>query len=118
MQAPGRDACPEQDEVCLAQHTLPSGGPAVALPGSQAASKEQELLFSFSFLQPHLWHVEVPRLGVELELQLPAYTAATATQDQSRVCHLCHSLQQHLILNPLSGARDQTRILIDSSPQG
>ena len=23
------------------------------------------------FLGPHLWHVEVPRLGVELELQLP-----------------------------------------------
>ena len=24
------------------------------------------------------WHVEVPRLGVKLELQLPAYTTATA----------------------------------------
>ena len=24
----------------------------------------------FFFLGPHLWHVEVPRLGVELELQL------------------------------------------------
>ena len=32
-----------------------------------------------------LWHMEVPRLRVELELQLPAYTTATATQDPSRV---------------------------------
>ena len=34
----------------------------------------------FSFLLwPHLQHMEVPRLGVELELQLPAYAIATAT---------------------------------------
>ena len=32
--------------------------------------------FSFFFLQPHLQHMEVPGLGVELELQLPAYTTA------------------------------------------
>ena len=31
------------------------------------------------FLEFHLWHMEVPRLGIELELQLPAYTTATAT---------------------------------------
>ena len=30
------------------------------------------------FLRPHLLHTEVPRLGVESELQLPAYTTATA----------------------------------------
>ena len=34
----------------------------------------------FFFLEPHLWHVEFPRLGVERQLQLPAYTAAAATQ--------------------------------------
>ena len=34
----------------------------------------------FVFLGLHLWHMEVPRLGVEWELQLPAYTTATATQ--------------------------------------
>ena len=28
-----------------------------------------------------LWHVEVPKLEVEWELQLPAYTTATATWD-------------------------------------
>ena len=32
----------------------------------------------FVFLRPHPWHMEGPRLGVELELQLPAYTTATA----------------------------------------
>ena len=35
------------------------------------------LFFIFlSFLGPHLQHIEVPRLGVELELQLPAYSRA------------------------------------------
>ena len=31
------------------------------------------------FLGPHLWHMEVSRLGVESEVQLPAYNTATAT---------------------------------------
>ena len=30
-------------------------------------------------------HMEVPRLGVEKELQLSAYAATTATQDLSRI---------------------------------
>ena len=30
-------------------------------------------LFIFIFLGPHLRHMEVPRLGVESELQLPAH---------------------------------------------
>ena len=34
------------------------------------------------FLGPHLWYMEVPRLGVELELQLLAYTTATAILGQ------------------------------------
>ena len=46
--------------------------------------------FFFSFLYPHLQHMEVPRLGGKSELQLPAYTA-TATWDPSRVCVLQHS---------------------------
>ena len=36
---------------------------------------------SFVFLGLHLRPVEVPRLGVQLDLQLPAYTTATATPD-------------------------------------
>ena len=34
--------------------------------------------FYIYFLGPHPWHMEVPRLGVKLELQLPSYTRATA----------------------------------------
>ena len=63
----------------------------------------------------HLQHMEVPRLGVKLELQLPAYTTATAMLDLSLVCDLYHSSQQHRILNPLSKVRDQTYVLMDTS---
>ena len=45
------------------------------------------------------------------ELQLLAYTTATATQDPSHVCHLHHSSWQYRILNPLSDARDGTQNL-------
>ena len=47
----------------------------------------------------------------QIELQLLAYTTATATWDLSRICSLCHSLQQCWILNPQSKARDRTCIL-------
>ena len=57
--------------------------------------------------------MEVPRLGVQSELQLPAYT--TATQDWSSVCDLHCSPPQCQIYNPLSEARDQTHILMDTS---
>ena len=58
--------------------------------------------------------MEVPRLGVQSELQLLAYTRATATWDPSHVCNLHHSLQLRRILNPLIEARDETRILMDT----
>ena len=51
-------------------------------------------------------HMEVHRLRVQLELQLLAYTTATATQDLSSICDLPHSSRQCQILNPLSEARD------------
>ena len=35
-----------------------------------------------------------PRLGVTLELQLPAYTAVTGTPDPSNICDLQHSSWQ------------------------
>ena len=38
--------------------------------------------------------MEVPRIGVKLELQLPAYATATAMQVLSFVCDLHHSSQQ------------------------
>ena len=58
--------------------------------------------------------MEVPMLGIESELQLLAYATATATPDLSHVCNLHHSSQQRWIFNPLSEARDQTCIHVDS----
>ena len=62
--------------------------------------------FFLVFLGPHLRRMEVPRLGVELELQLPAYSTTTATRDLSHVFDLHHSSRQQWILNPLGEARD------------
>ena len=56
--------------------------------------------------------MEVPRLGIELELQLPTYTTATATLDLSHIYDLHHSSQQRQILKLLSEARDQTHVLM------
>ena len=87
--------------------------------GSGRGQNEMERAFLFVclcvFLGPHLWHMEVPALGVESELQLPACTTATATWDLSLICDLHHSSRQRWILNPLSEARDRTCILMDTS---
>ena len=50
----------------------------------------------FFFLRLHLWHMEVPRLGVESELQLQANATATATPDLSYSC----DLQLQLVVMP------------------
>ena len=71
--------------------------------------------FFLIFLGPYLQHMEVPRIAVKSELQLPAYATATAIQDPSPVCSLYHSSWQRWILNPLSEVRDRTPILIDTS---
>ena len=52
--------------------------------------------------------MEIPRLGFESELQLPAYARAMAIQHPSLICNLGCSLQQCQILNPLSEARNWT----------
>ena len=64
------------------------------------------VLFCYCFLGRHLRHMEVPRLGAESDLQLPAYTIATATHDPSLVCELHHSSRQCQILNPLSQGQE------------
>ena len=53
--------------------------------------KNASFFFFFCFLGPHPWHMEVPRLGVELELQLLAFATATAMPDPSHVCNLHHT---------------------------
>ena len=71
--------------------------------------------FFFAFLGVHLQHMEVSRLGVESELQLPAYTTATATRDPSRICNLHHRSRQLQIPNPLNKARDQIYVLMGTN---
>ena len=77
--------------------------------------KDAICIFFFRFLGLHPQHIEVPRLGVELQLQLLAYATATATKDLSHFCDLHHSSQWHQILNPLSKARNQTHIIMYTS---
>ena len=73
------------------------------------------MLLLFVFLGLQVWHMEVPRIGVESELLLLAYTTATSTRDRSHICDLHHISEQCWILNPLSETRDRTHILVDAS---
>ena len=66
--------------------------------------------WSFFFSGPHM---EVPRLRVQSELQLPAYTTAIATPDPTRVCDLYHSNTGFLTHWVRVG--DPTHILMDTS---
>ena len=66
----------------------------------------------FVFVGPHLWHIAVPRLGVQSQLWLLAYSTATAMQDPSQICNLHHRSLQHQNLSPLREARDQTHNLM------
>ena len=59
--------------------------------------------------------MEVLRLGLKSELQLPAYTTAIATPDRNLAHYLCCRSQQHGMFNLMSEARDGTCILVDTS---
>ena len=74
-------------------------------PGNRNAGFSPIVLF-INFLVPNFRHMEVPRKGVKSEVQPPAYTRATATQNLSHVCDLHHSSQQCRILNPRNEAKD------------
>ena len=87
-------------------------------PATEFLCKAPNILFFFffaCFLEPHLWHVEASRLGIELELQLPAYTTARAKWDLSPICDLYNSSQKCQIPDPLRQARDRTWIHMDTS---
>ena len=62
--------------------------------------------FFFFCLLSCVFRAAYTACGVELELRLLAYTAATAMQDLSHVCDIHHSSWQRQILNLLSKARD------------
>ena len=59
--------------------------------------------------------MEIPRLGIESELQLLVYTTAMAIPDLSHICDLCSSLWHRWILNSLREARDQPLILMGTN---
>ena len=73
------------------------------------------IFFFLIFLGPHPQHMEVPRLGVKLELQTQAYTTTTATLGLSHICDLHHSSRQRWILNLLKEARDRICVLMDAT---
>ena len=70
------------------------------------------IIFLFCFLGLHWRHMEVPRLEVELELHLPAYT----TPQQFRIWALSSTYTSAhgnaWILNPLNKTRDWTHDLM------
>ena len=57
------------------------------------------VLLFFCFSWPHPQDMEVPRLGVQLEQQLQAYTRGTAMWDLSLICDLHRSSGQHQTLS-------------------
>ena len=73
------------------EHCVP---PGARLYPQLLALDRSYYLFIYCFLGPHPQHMEVPRLGVQSELQLPAYTRVTATPDPSHVHDLHHSSWQ------------------------
>ena len=60
----------------------------------------------FCFLGLCLQDKEIPRLRVQSELHLLAFTSATAMQDPNHICDRHHSSQQYQIPHPLREARD------------
>ena len=73
----------------------------IFLPSWQREKKRVGSVFSF-FFPPFSFYSRIWKLGIETELQLPAYARTTATQ-------------LHLIVNPLIEARDRTHILADTT---
>ena len=73
--------------------------------------------FFLPFLGPQQWHVEVPKLGVQIRTTDadPCHSHSHGNAGSKSRLWPIHSSWQHLILDPLSEARDQTCILMDTS---
>ena len=100
MYALGKDA-----KILSFTASIPKGG--------QCIFKIKVKNFCFVIWRPHAWPGVVPRLGVNLELHLPAYTTIVmATKYHRCLCNLIHS---SWVLNPLSKTRDQTYFLMDGT---
>ena len=69
-------------------------------PGNQTCAMAVTVLDPFFFFKGRtcgIWKF----LGIKLEMELEAYTTATAKSDPSHVCDLHHSSLQCWLLNPL-----------------
>ena len=91
--------------------------PLLYLPSSQNWFHLLSSLLSFFslfffFLGLHLRHIEVPWLGVKLELQLPTYTTATATRDLSCLCDLQTQLMAMPDPKPTEQGQESSWILV------
>ena len=95
--------------------SLPSGllGHLFPVPSDTVFGQSIFIFSFFCFLGPHPRHMEAPR--GRIGAAAPAYAIATVTRDPSCVCDPHHSSQPPWILNPRSEARDQTRVLMDTS---
>ena len=86
------------------------------LAGMWANSYHFIYLFIYVFLGLHQQHMDVPRLGVKSELQLPAYTTATATLALSLICDPRDSSQPRQPFNPPSGATQRNHLPLNTRP--
>ena len=73
------------------------------------------ILYYFAFLWPRPQHMEAPRLGIELEPQLPPMTQPQQREILASSSTYTRSSQQCQILSPLREARDQTPVFMDPS---
>ena len=72
---------PRSGGDAVSESLLESGLPEARFTLLKEVSYSATGILFISFLGPRPRHVDVPRLGVESELQPPAYTRATATPD-------------------------------------
>ena len=70
---------------------------------------------NFSFLGLHLCHMEGSQARGPIRAATGSPCHSHTRSDPSCVCDLHHRSWQHRILNPLSGVRDRTSILMDAS---
>ena len=91
------------DEAHGLRKFLGQGGidPGATAVSNQSTCGDNSRSLTYSASRELLQHMEVSRLGVKSELQLQAYTTATAVWDLRCLCDLHSILWRHQILNPL-----------------
>ena len=83
---------------------------------SDVLFRKEIFFFFYHFLGPHLQHMEVSGLGIQLELKLLATDTKCRIRAMSTIYTTAHGNAR--FPSPLSEARDQTCILTDTSRIG